>query len=219
MEVVKGLHAFIWQSYPDNCNTYLIDGDKKILIDPGFEQLFNHVKSQMTNLKISPDDIDVVIATHAHPDHLEAAGLFHKPTLFAMNEEEYNFFNRGAGHYLNIPEPDFFLHNGDLQIGEHEFQVIVTPGHSPGSICLYWPVNKVLFTGDLVFSRSIGRSDMPGGDSEIIKESIKKIAELDCEYILPGHRDMLVGRDVIRANFEMIENFWFNQRTASFYGR
>jgi hydroxyacylglutathione hydrolase len=213
MEVFKGLHAFIWQSYPANCNTYIIDGAKKILIDPGFAQLFSHVETQMANLNMTLSDIDIVIATHGHPDHIDAMGLFHKPTLFAMNEEEYEFID--GGHYMN--KPDIFLSDGELTIGDQTFQVIITPGHSPASICLYWPACKALFSGDLVFNRNIGRSDLMGGDFEFLKESIRKIAELDCEYLLPGHGDMLIGKEVIKVNFQMIEDFWFNQKKLSFF--
>jgi hydroxyacylglutathione hydrolase len=216
LQVMDGLHAFIWNSYPENCNTYLIEGEKKILIDPGYEELFDSVSVELKKLRISMEQIDVVIATHGHPDHLGAAALFSKPSLFAMSMEEYSFLKDRA-RYMSIPEPDFFLDEGDLQIGEYHLEVFVTPGHSPGSICLYWPEKKVLFTGDLIFSRTIGRSDMPGGDSELLKESIRRIAELDVEFVLPGHRDMLIGRDVIKANFQMIEDFFFNERPASFF--
>jgi glyoxylase-like metal-dependent hydrolase (beta-lactamase superfamily II) len=213
MEVFKDLHAFIWQSYPHNCNTYLIDGEKKILIDPGFAPLFSHVEPQMADLGVAVSDIDVVVATHGHPDHIDAVGLFPKPTLFAMNEEEYEFI--GGGQYFS--RPDILLIDGETTIGEQTFRIIVTPGHSPGSVCLYWPERKALFSGDLVFNRNIGRYDLMGGDFELLKDSVRKIAELDCEYLLPGHGDMLVGREVIKANFEMIEDFWFNQRKMSFF--
>jgi len=213
MEVFKGLYAFIWQSYPHNCNTYLIDGAKKILIDPGFAPLFSHVESQMGSLNMALSDIDVVMATHGHPDHIDAVGLFQKPTLFAMNEEEYAFID-GARYF---GKPDMLLSDGEITIGDQTFQVLITPGHSPGSVCLYWPDRKALFSGDLVFNRNIGRYDLMGGDFEFLKESVRKIAELDCEYLLPGHGDMLIGREVIKANFEMIEDFWFNQRKLSFF--
>ncbi|MBN1662704.1 MAG: MBL fold metallo-hydrolase [Deltaproteobacteria bacterium] len=213
MEVFQGLHAFIWQSYPQNCNTYFIDGNKKILIDPGFAQLFSHVETELADLNMTVDNIDVVMATHGHPDHVDAWGLFHKPTLFAMNDEEYEFVD--GGHYFD--KPDILLGDGELAIGDQMFQVIVTPGHSPGSVCLYWPAAKALFSGDLIFNRNIGRSDLMGGDFELLKESIKKIARIDCEYLLPGHGDILIGKEVIKANFEMVEDFWFNQKKLSFF--
>ena len=97
-------------------------------------------------------------------------------TVFAMNAEEHRFISELAGQYWKIPEPLFFLREGDLIIGEHSFEVIATPGHSPGSICLYWPAKKALFTGDLVFNQSIGRTDLPGGNGSMLKESVKRIS-------------------------------------------
>ncbi len=211
MNIFKGLHAFIWQDYTENnCNTYLIDASKKILIDPGHAHLFDHVKNGMAALNVSLDQIDVVIATHGHPDHLEAVRFFDKPTLFAMNMEEYQFISELAGDYIKIPKPDFFLKEGDLIIGDERFEVISTPGHSPGSICLYWRNKKVLFTGDVIFNQGIGRTDLPGGDSSLLKDSIKRIKTLDVDYLLTGHGDIVAGGNAVKANFQNIENYWFN---------
>jgi glyoxylase-like metal-dependent hydrolase (beta-lactamase superfamily II) len=89
------------------------------------------------------------------------------------------------------------------------FQVIQTPGHSPGSVCIYWPDKKVLFTGDVAFNQGIGRTDLPGGDGQELKESIKRISLLDVEYLLSGHGDILSGREKVKANFGDIEEMWF----------
>lgn len=211
MNIFKGLHAFIWQDYTENnCNTYLIDASKKILIDPGHAHLFDHVKNGMAALNVSLDQIDVVIATHGHPDHLEAVRFFDKPTLFAMNMEEYQFISELAGDYIKIPKPDFFLKEGDLIIGDKRFEVISTPGHSPGSICMYWRNKKVLFTGDVIFNQGIGRTDLPGGDSSLLKDSIKRIKTLDVDYLLTGHGDIVAGGNAVKANFQNIEDYWFN---------
>lgn len=214
MEIFEGLNACIWQGYPPNCNTYIITGAKNIVIDPGLAQLFDNVRDEMASLKLQPKDIDVVVATHGHPDHVDGLDFFEKPTLFAMNEEEYEFMD-GGSHYFN--KPDIFLAEGEMTIADYVFEILVTPGHSPGSACLYWPEHKALFSGDLVFNRNIGRSDLMGGDFEMLKESVKRIARLDCEYLLPGHGDILIGKEVIKANFEMIEDFWFNKRKMSFF--
>ena len=211
MKVFDSLHAFIWQDHSDNnCNTYLIDADKKILIDPGHLHLFSPIERELKKLKITPDQIDVVIATHGHPDHLEAAGEFKKPTLFAMNQEEHALISELAAAYFKVPEADFFLTEGDLTIGKLDFQVLVTPGHSPGSICLYWPDRKVLFTGDVVFNQSIGRTDLPGGSSGDLKKSIIRLSKLDVEYLLTGHGEMVTGREKVQENFHMIQDYWFN---------
>ena len=172
MEIFSGLDAFIWQSYTENnCNAYCITGEKSILIDPGHKHLLDHVEQGLRAINLSWDIIDVVIITHGHPDHMESVGQLDKRTLLAMNKEEYVFIREIAGHYFQIPEPDFFLGAGDLAIGGNHFEVLITPGHSPGSICLYWPDRKALFTGDLAFSQGIGRTDLPGGSGYSLKRA------------------------------------------------
>lgn len=211
MKIFDDLHAFIWQNYTqNNCNTYLIDGDVKILIDPGHLQLFGHVIKNLEVIKIPLNEVNLAIVTHGHPDHLEAVQKLSGKAMFAMNQEEYLFVTELAGKYAHIPNPDFFIGDGDLNVGNHNFHVTATPGHSPGSICLYWPDRKALFTGDLVFNRGIGRTDLPGGDGRLLKKSIQKIRELDSELLLTGHGDIVVGKEAVDANFQMIENYWFS---------
>lgn len=213
MKITDGLHAFLWRDpTSNNCNTYLIDGDKRILIDPGHRHLFTRVEMELREVGLSPEDIDLVIVTHAHPDHMEAVEMFAKPTLFAMGLDEINFLRDMAEQYRGDPgvlEPDFFLQEGELKVGRNTFQVVLAPGHSPGSICLYWPGQKVLFTGDVVFNQGIGRTDLPGGDGRLLKESIRRLAALDAEYLLSGHGEIISGAENVTANFKMIEQEWF----------
>jgi hydroxyacylglutathione hydrolase len=212
MKIADNLYAFIWRNpQTNNCNTYLIKGSKTILIDPGHVHLFDYVRSGLLDLNLTPEQIDLIMITHAHPDHLEAVTLFKKPTQFTMSLAEFGFikqwYGRDAGKGI---EPDFFLQDGELTIGDLSFQVITTPGHSPGSICLYWPEHKALFTGDLIFSQGIGRTDLPGGNGALLKESIVQIACLDIEYLLSGHGEVVKGKKAVEANFRMIESNWFD---------
>jgi hydroxyacylglutathione hydrolase len=213
MKILDDLHAFLWRDpSSNNCNTYLIDGDKRILVDPGHQHLFRSVELELREAGFSVEDIDLVIITHAHPDHMEAVQLFEKPTLFAMSLAERDFLKELAGSLrsdLGGFEADFFLQEGEMQVGRNEFQVILAPGHSPGSVCLYWPAKKVLFTGDVVFNQGIGRTDLPGGNGRLLKESIQRLAAFDAEYILPGHGEIIAGAERVRANFRMIEQAWF----------
>jgi len=211
MQIFDGLHAFIWRVYTqNNCNTYLIDGKLKIIIDPGHRHLFDSVRRNLAALNISTDQIDVAIVTHGHPDHLEAVQGLNETILFAMNDEEHRFISELAGQYFKIPEPHFFLREGNLVIGEERFEVIATPGHSPGSICLYWPAKKALFTGDLIFNQSIGRTDLPGGNGGMLKESIEKVSGRDIEYLLCGHGEIVEGKEEVKANFQKIRDYWFD---------
>jgi len=212
MKIIEGLYGFIWQSPSENnCNSYFIDGAKKILVDPGHRHLFQHVKRGLAQIETTPEQIDVVLVTHGHPDHLETVGSFGPATRWAMSRIDYEFVMKYIGSRMDFPAPAFFLQEGDLTLGDKTFRVILTPGHSPGSACLYWPEKKVLFTGDVVFSQSIGRTDLPGGSGKQLKESISRLAELDVEVLCPGHGDVVAGRENVKKNFKLIKDFWFNQ--------
>jgi hydroxyacylglutathione hydrolase len=212
MKIIEGLYGFIWQSPSENnCNSYFIDGAKKILVDPGHRHLFQHVKRGLVQIETTPEQVDVVLVTHGHPDHLETVGSFGPSTRWAMSRIDYEFVMKYIGSRMDFPAPAFFLQEGDLTLGDKTFQVILTPGHSPGSVCLYWPEKKVLFTGDVVFSQSIGRTDLPGGSGKQLKESISRLAELDVEVLCPGHGDVVAGRENVKKNFKLIKDFWFNQ--------
>jgi hydroxyacylglutathione hydrolase len=89
-----------------------------------------------------------------------------------------------------IPEPLRFLEEGDtIPFGKHELSVLYTPGHADGHVCFYEPTEKVLFTGDVLFRDTIGRTDLPSGNFDLLMESIKgKLFTLPDEVtVYPGH--------------------------------
>ena len=218
MKIANNIHAFIWQSMTaNNCNAYFIDGPTRVLIDPGHRALFEHVDRGLKDLGLKTDDIDLIICTHAHPDHLEAVQLFkQKSVLFTLHETEWHWattvgkqMSAALGLDIEALSPDFFLKEGELSLDGLEVQVFLTPGHSPGSVCLYWPMQKALFSGDLVFKEGLGRTDLPGGDGALIKESIKRMSQLDVELLLSGHGEIISGAQEVKSNFDQIEDFWF----------
>ncbi len=213
MKITPKLHGFIWNSMTtNNCNTYLIEGSKRILIDPGHADLFGHVREGLDELGLTINDIDLVICTHAHPDHLESAAIFKSEKVqVTIHETEWHWLMemdsniRGAyGIGIEAIQPDFLLKEGMLTLDETQLWVIHTPGHSRGSICLYWPEENALFTGDLVFKSGFGRTDLPGGDSGQLKASIQKVAELDVKWLLPGHGNIISSTSEVKANFDQI---------------
>ena len=218
MKITDNLHAFVWESMTtNNCNSYLIDGPIRILIDPGHRRLFDHVELGLKGLGLTASDIRLVICTHAHPDHIEGVQLFKEsPTLFTLHENEWQWAatigkQMAAAHGMDMDliKPDFLLKEGDLALDGLELKIIHTPGHSPGSATLYWPAQKALFTGDLIFKEGFGRTDLPGGDSATLKESIKRLMHLDVEWLLSGHGDIIAGAEAVRKNFKDIEQFYF----------
>jgi len=218
MKIFGPLHAFIWESMTvNNCNSFFIDGPTRILIDPGHLTLFGHVKSGLAALGIGVEEIGIVMGTHAHPDHIEAVRLFKKTSArFGMHAIEWQFIQglkdrimAAFGFDPDALSPQFFLTEGGLCIDGREFQVLHTPGHSPGAVSLYWPEYKALFSGDLIFKEGVGRTDLPGGNGEQLKQSIRRLAGLEVEWVLPGHGEIVEGAEAVRTTFSEIENYWF----------
>jgi glyoxylase-like metal-dependent hydrolase (beta-lactamase superfamily II) len=220
MELTPNLHAFLWTApNANNCNTYLIRSSQKtILIDPGHAPYFDHVRQGLAVLNLSIEDVDLVIGTHAHPDHIEAVRLLARPpALFALSATEWRLAREAAPMLKSAldfdPEglaPDFFLAEGDLKVGDIALEVFHTPGHAPGGITLYWPQEKALFSGDLIFKGGLGRTDLPGGDGRALKASIRRMAEIDALWLLSGHGDVVRGAEAVQENFKGVERTWFD---------
>ncbi|MCL0081620.1 MBL fold metallo-hydrolase [Dehalococcoidia bacterium] len=236
MRFANNLYAYLWKGRGNNCHTYLfadvLRGKRPhVLIDPGHvvnemsEKCLEKLTSAMQQDGIPPERIGLIVNTHSHPDHCEAnlalAQMNSEPgggqALIAIGkiEDEYRRtiaekMSRMLGLTVEF-EPDFYLQEGELNLGRGDeklnLQIIHTPGHSPGSICIYSPENKVLITGDVVFNGSVGRTDLPGGDSRTLKQSIEKLSNLDVEYLLPGHSTNY--GDIIRGKNNVVQNFAF----------
>jgi hydroxyacylglutathione hydrolase len=210
MRLSDDLYAFPWQSLTsNNCNSYLIDGPFKILIDPGHQHLFAQLQNSLELVDIELKDIDLIIATHLHPDHVEAVQSFSPlSTMVTIGENEYHSFQEILSRTYNL-EPDFLLREGLLKAGDAELEVIHAPGHSPGSICIYWPFHKALFAGDVIFEQGVGRTDLPGGSGDQLKDSIRRLSALNIELLLPGHGNIIRGQKEVARNFSLVEKVYF----------
>lgn len=217
MKLASDLYAYPWtQPSANNCNCYLKSSAPAMMVDPGHAHLYKHVETGMAQDRLRPD-LALVVLTHCHPDHMEAAlGLQKAGAKLAMSLEEYDYM-LGEGRQLaaalgmNFPDitPDIYLDEGEMDLGGEIFEIFKTPGHSPGHICIHWPRHKALFAGDLIFAQGVGRVDFPGGDGQMLKQSITRMSELDLDWVLPGHGPMLKGTDSIQRNFQLIEQMYF----------
>jgi len=218
MKLTEGLFSYLWENpYENNCNTYLIQGDRTILIDPGHSHFTDRLFKEMEADGFSPDHINLILTTHCHPDHMEGLEAFlDTQAKMAMSQEEERYLRRNGkvlfelmGRSLPRHRIDFFLKEGELQVGREVFKVYQTPGHSPGSLSIYWETRKALFTGDVVFNGGIGRTDFAEGNSKLLLQSIERLSQLDAELLLPGHGEIVMGRDRVVQNFESIRQTFY----------
>jgi len=217
MKVCDGIYAYIWNGvFENNCNMFYFSEPLNMLFDPG---LVRHMDLRFEAMKkdgINPDDIKYVVNTHSHPDHFEGSYLFaDKGIPVGMHKEDLDFINEFGPSFsqmLGMQMPPVkisdILAEGKWKVGDIELEIFHTPGHSPGSISVYWPEKKALVCGDLIFEASVGRVDFPGGDGGILKKSIERMEMLDIEIILPGHMNFIQGKGKVIRNFEIIRSYF-----------
>ena len=202
MEVVNGIYQF---SGVSNC--YIVIDKEIFLVDTGMPGRSNEIIKYLTkDLKRSPEDVKTIVITHHHFDHTGSLDKLQTITgaKIAVHSADADYLSgekSQAGSAFMVPlvilmkliyrikpvKADIILKNGDI-IGDYE--VIHTPGHTPGSICLYNPNNKVIFVGDnLTYSKGKirGPSSRLIPEPEQYKKSMKKLGDLDIEVILTGH--------------------------------
>lgn len=174
-------------------NIYLV-GDTVIDSGTGFN--FTRLRDIFKVMKREMKDVKQIINTHGHFDHIGGNGYFLNAKV-AIHENEAKILEKGDQKLSNADffegkvyprKPDQVLKEGDkVTAGKMELEVMHTPGHSPGSICLYDKKSKIMFSGDTFFSDGVGRTDIPGGDPGALEESLQKLSKVDAQKILPGH--------------------------------
>jgi len=214
MKLTDDIYAYEWMNpYENNCNSYYIGGAIQALVDPGLKKYVPDLLDKMKHDGIAREDIKYIINTHSHPDHFEASEFFKDDGAIKIGLHETGIeFMKGPGNDLyrlfglNAPEVDIdpFLKEGTITLGNEALEILHVPGHSPGSVAIYWPDRKALISGDVIFSQNVGRSDFPGGDSSILKESILTLSRLDAEILLPGHMGIVKGEEQVKDNFRVV---------------
>ena len=214
MRFAEDIYVYEWtNSFDNNCNSFYIGGSVNALIDPGLKIYVPNLLEDMEADGIAKNDIRYVINTHSHPDHYEGSVLFNNSDAkIALHEKEVEFV-KGVGSSLynlfGLEAPDvqisLILKEGEISLGEETFEVLLIPGHSPGSIGLYWPTRKVLFSGDVIFYQNVGRSDFAGGSGTYLKQSIVSLSKLEIETLFPGHMNVIDGVEQVNHNFKMVQ--------------
>ncbi len=214
MQVIK------LQNAPYDANAYLVDG--RILVDVGTDA--RAIISQLGNI-IKQGELETIILTHCHYDHSGGAGEVAEAygAKIAIHRDDAPLLNNPHASVSelygeNAPStiPDILLSGGEL-FGELE--VLHTPGHTPGGICLYSADSKILFSGDTVFQNgSFGRTDFYGGNTQKLIESIKSLTLLDVSIMYPGHGDIVTedANEQIKLSLLMAGQYSADSKHFSF---
>ena len=191
---------------PLQCNCSIFGDEEKreaLVIDPG-----DDIPEIQAILKRHQLDVGRIVFTHAHFDHIGRASQLKAatgaPTF--MHESEMPVWETlpQQAAWMGGPPPeqvaiDNFIEEGDtISFGGAEFQVLFTPGHSPGSISLYIPSENKIVGGDVLFQGSVGRTDLPGADHQTLLNSLKtRFLPLDDSVtVIPGHGPLTtIGRE------------------------
>ncbi|HMW38437.1 MAG: MBL fold metallo-hydrolase [Saprospiraceae bacterium] len=196
-------------------NTYLIWDKHGVaaVIDPGFysKAEWNSFASFISDHQLILSD---VILTHAHLDHIFGCEEIYRnfglrPRMHADEISLYHGANQvaamyGLDHFEYPPAGDLLSNNEVLHVGQLQLKILYTPGHSPGGISLYSEAAGLVFSGDALFEGSIGRTDLPGGNMEILRSSIRnQLFTLPSETtVYSGHGGVTaIGQEILTNPF------------------
>lgn len=181
--MIKIIKSIALTEYQSNC--YLLEsGGRALLIDPG-------APDQALAALIKDQQIELIINTHAHPDHIGGDRWIAEQTgaKILLHRADLELFRSLVGATGRLPlQPQFISEGQTITVGDISLTVMHTPGHSPGSVTLLWQSERALFTGDLLFAGAVGRTDFPGGSDSQLRQSLRRLVMLVGEYRLyPGH--------------------------------
>lgn len=176
-------------------NCYIVYDEKNcLIIDPGGEA--EKVIDFINELKLIPQ---AILLTHAHFDHIGAVDELRKhfDLDVYLHEVEVDWLgdpslNRSTSFTRNVVRtspPEYFLNPGRMDLSSFSFDIIHTPGHSPGSVTFIFKEDNFIISGDVLFQQGVGRTDLPGGSmDELVKSIRNSLYQLDESYIVyPGH--------------------------------
>ncbi|PKL92712.1 MAG: MBL fold metallo-hydrolase [Candidatus Goldiibacteriota bacterium HGW-Goldbacteria-1] len=192
------IHTLVSEDYGEN--TYILEtGDNKaVVIDPGAE--YPQILSVLQENKLN---VEYVLLTHGHYDHTIAAENFNSAIIYAHAEEKdllaapaYNL-SAYTGRQISVKNINY-IEGNEAQVNGMKFYH--TPGHTLG--CMVILIGDILFSGDTLFYDTVGRTDLPSGDSKKLQNSLKVFDKFDKDItVYPGHGTPFTLRDAYKINY------------------
>ena len=188
--IVQNIDNGVWK-IPAGSNIYLLRLDENIVIDTGERK--NKREAGYIERIIDTRDIKKVIFTHLHHDHIGNFDLFPNAEFYASQEAISSFKEDPEGTTLSKDMAEKFKKIIDKvipieKLENKHLEIIMTPGHTKGSICIYFKERKILFSGDTIFpNKVVGRTDFPTSAPQEMQKSLMKLIEYPFKILCPGH--------------------------------
>ncbi|HYA32666.1 MAG TPA: MBL fold metallo-hydrolase [Candidatus Bathyarchaeia archaeon] len=181
-----------------SCHVYLIVGTyKTVMIDTGIDANFGDLTDALSHIGFTPADVDLVINTHEHFDHIGGNKYFCRTAIIAAGRfaaakiterDEYVTMYSSVTADYRYTKPHLWFESGAfVDLENAKLEVIDTPGHTSGCICVYEEYNKLLFSGDTVFARGTLSAIAPSGSAGDYVHSMEALNTKKIERLLPGH--------------------------------
>jgi hydroxyacylglutathione hydrolase len=181
--MVEKIAANVWKIKVDS-NVYIVKLEDYIVVDTGPPRFKEQVEKEMKEV-VDPAKVKKVILTHLHYDHAGNISLFPNAEVYASEDAIKDLKKSKEGTVLGGADIDVELKPAKDFNG---LKILKTPGHTRGSICVYYPAKRMLFSGDTYFGKGCcGRTDLPTSEPDELVKSLKKIKDLEYDVLCPGH--------------------------------
>jgi glyoxylase-like metal-dependent hydrolase (beta-lactamase superfamily II) len=221
-EVAPGIFQIL--GYHRAAHAYVIKGRRRnVMIDSGLPNTFELTQSCLEEIGLQTSDIDMVLLTHEHIDHAGGAALMPRSCLIAAHrlaanklalKDEFSLMNHAFAIDTDHFEIDVCLEQGSvIELGSHQLEIIHTPGHCSGAICIYEHQNRVLFSADTIMANGIVGGVLGSGNISDYVQSLKRLRSWRIDLLLPGHgHNSAQAAESIDIGIERLESLLHESR-------
>jgi glyoxylase-like metal-dependent hydrolase (beta-lactamase superfamily II) len=195
-EVAKGVYQIL--GHKRAAHAYVITGTRRtVMIDSGLPNTFEITESCLAEIGLSVHDVDLMLLTHEHIDHAGGAALMPKDCLMAAHrlaanklalKDEFSLMNHAFSIDTDHFEVDICLEQGSvIDLGSHQLEIIHTPGHCSGAICVYEHQSRSLISADTIMANGIVGGVLGSGNISDYINSLRRLRAWRADLLLPGH--------------------------------